>query len=75
MGCSRCSIASDYHKLSVIPQSEHEWRALLVEWVAIFSETMALSERLMGQSAVSERDHCNRTKQVSLANRRDHFCS
>lgn len=24
----------------------------------------------MGQSAVSERDHCNRTKQVSLANRR-----
>jgi hypothetical protein len=32
MGCSCGSIALDYDKLPVIPQNEHEWRALLSDW-------------------------------------------
>jgi hypothetical protein len=35
MGCSCGSIALDYDRLPVIPQSEHEWRAFLTEWYAL----------------------------------------
>jgi hypothetical protein len=42
MSCSCGSIALDYDKLPVIPQNDHEWRALFTEWFAMLSEATSI---------------------------------